>query len=399
MGSKRVTHERFLERCYTRFNDMDNYVFLTEYKNISTKIKFSHSLCGNIHSVLPTNFLKGNRCKYCPTARMEKEKLEKRDKNKQIVNDMTCGEYSLLEFAYAPEKSKFKHNACGNVFDMLTPNFIRAGQRCPLCSRKFAGNKRRKTNEEFLKQLSDVYGNDYELLEEYRGVKTKIDVMHVLCGNISRVTPDYLLHSKHLFCSYCAEPSGIKPTANRNFAVVYPDLLKYWDYENNNIPPFEYTPSTTKLVWWICENGHSFQKSIHNIIAHFNCPYCPGMKSRGENQIKNILHNNHIRYNHNHSFDDCRRNKFAKFKFDFYLLDKNLVIEYDGIEHFEAVDWGWHKNKELILSNFEDLKVRDSIKNDYCKNKNILMLRIPYWDFDNIENILVRELNLAEKGG
>ena len=41
-----------------------------------------------------------------------------------------------------------------------------------------------------------------------------------------------------------------------------------------------------------------------------------------------------------------------------------------------------------------EIKIKDNIKTQYCKDNNIKLIRIPYWDFDNIEEILKKELNL-----
>ena len=74
--------------------------------------------------------------------------------------------------------------------------------------------------------------------------------------------------------------------------------------------------------------------------------------------------------------------------FWFYLPDYNLLIEYDGRQHFEISEYfGGYEG-------FINTKIRDTIKNIYCRNNNIDLLRIPYWEFDNIENILIDKLNL-----
>lgn len=72
--------------------------------------------------------------------------------------------------------------------------------------------------------------------------------------------------------------------------------------------------------------------------------------------------------------------------FDFAIIDNNekvtTLIEYDGRQHFEPIsDFGGEEGFKITQNN-------DSIKNKYCKNNNIPLLRIPYWDFDNIELIL-----------
>lgn len=75
--------------------------------------------------------------------------------------------------------------------------------------------------------------------------------------------------------------------------------------------------------------------------------------------------------------------------FDFYLPDYNTCIEYDGELHYKAVDYF---GGDDALSN---TKCRDEIKTQYCKENNIKLIRIPYWEFDNIEEILNRELEVV----
>lgn len=59
--------------------------------------------------------------------------------------------------------------------------------------------------------------------------------------------------------------------------------------------------------------------------------------------------------------------------------------------HFEPTDFAG-KGKEWAEEQFKGQKIRDEIKNKYCKQNNINLLRIPYWEFDNIENILTKNL-------
>ena len=71
--------------------------------------------------------------------------------------------------------------------------------------------------------------------------------------------------------------------------------------------------------------------------------------------------------------------------FDFYLPDYNCCIEYDGEQHY--ISTGYYGGKEKLNRNQEN----DNIKNNYCKEHNIKLIRIPYWDFEknkiNIEYI------------
>jgi len=75
-------------------------------------------------------------------------------------------------------------------------------------------------------------------------------------------------------CPFCA---GQKPTAERNFATEYPDLLTEWDWEKNNPKkPEDYTRRTSSKVWWKCKEGHSWKTSISNRTrdTRNSCPCC-----------------------------------------------------------------------------------------------------------------------------
>lgn len=72
---------------------------------------------------------------------------------------------------------------------------------------------------------------------------------------------------------------------------------------------------------------------------------------------------------------------------DFILPNEKVWIEYDGGQHFE-----W---KEGMMSE-EEYKIsqnNDRIKNEYAKEHGWKLIRIPYWEFDNIEEILEKEIN------
>lgn len=72
------------------------------------------------------------------------------------------------------------------------------------------------------------------------------------------------------------------------------------------------------------------------------------------------------------------------YPFDFYLTDYNILIEYDGIQHFEPIKWfgGLHR--------FKKLQDRDKTKNNFSENNNIDLIRISYKDYENIEKILLK---------
>lgn len=85
-----------------------------------------------------------------------------------------------------------------------------------------------------------------------------------------------------------------------------------------------------------------------------------------------------VKYMQQKAFDDCCDIK--PLPFDFYLPEYNCCIEYDGEQHYRAVDYFGGED------GFKKTVAHDNIKNDYCKNNDIKLLRIPY--YANVEEEL-----------
>lgn len=143
---------------------------------------------------------------------------------------------------------------------------------------------------------------------------------------------------------------------------------------------------TGSLRYWYCECDCGGHKEVHvNDLETgkvISCGHC--LCSSGEEKVKQILENQNIAYEFQKIFNDCVNPKTGyKLEFDFYLSEYNCCIEYDGKQHFEYQEntAGWN-NKE----NFEKVQYRDNIKNNYCEEHNIKLIRIPYWDFDKLDD-------------
>jgi len=119
-----------------------------------------------------------------------------------------------------------------------------------------------------------------------------------------------------------------------------------------------------------CKNNHVWETNYSNFINHPDdrgCPYC--MESKGENIINKYLKSYNINYIRQHKFEDCKYKR--KLPFDFYLPDYNCCIEFDGIQHYEPV-------KRFGVDNLLLIQKKDKIKNEYCFNNNIRLIRIKY---------------------
>ena len=139
-------------------------------------------------------------------------------------------------------------------------------------------------------------------------------------------------------------------------------------------------------VFWHCQCDCGNFKDVKTELlknGHVLSCGCLSM-SCGELKIKELLEINNINYIQEKTFKSCAfPNTQALAKFDFYIPDKNYIIEYDGIQHFEyryeENYYGWN-NKE----NYLKTKERDEFKNQWCKDNNIPIIRIPYTQYNNL---------------
>lgn len=107
--------------------------------------------------------------------------------------------------------------------------------------------------------------------------------------------------------------------------------------------------------------------------------------SIGEDIIDSFLKTHNIPFEREKSFIGCK--SISKLRFDFYLYNHNIAIEYDGEFHYKETSMG----NDLL-----EQQHRDRVKDEYCAENEIMLIRIPYWERDNIEHILYDALLLYD---
>lgn len=262
-------------------------------------------------------------------------------------------------------KVDLKCNICGHKFS-ATAGSLYMKHGCPKCA-----GIARKTTEEFVEEMHSKNDNII-VLGEYKNNKTPIEVSCRKCGHVWSAIPNSLLKGNS--CPKCA---GTMRKTHEQFLLEmkekHPTIKVIGTYKNNK----------TKLLC-LCENcGKHFMNSPHTMLSGGNgCPNCT--KSRGENKIRNWLNEHEFDYQCQKTFDDCKDVRVLPF--DFYLPKYNTIIEYDGIQHFASKEFFGGERS------FRILQKHDKIKNDYCSQNAIRLIRIPYTDYDNIDKILNDEL-------
>ena len=266
-----------------------------------------------------------------------------------------------------------------------SPNDHLNGHGCKLCGIKTLSEKQKMTLKEFIEEANKVHGvgrYDYSKVN-YINYSTEVII---ICPNHDTPyefpqTPRDHLQRKG--CPICGRNVALEKHRLTLQEFIERAYKKYgigrYDYSK-----VKYTTMNT-LVCIICPNHdepYEFWKTPHNHLNGVGCPLCN--ESIGNNKIRMFLINNNIDFETEETFDDCEYIK--QLRFDFYLPQYNLCIEFDGEQHFEKVNWNGKMTDEELEENLKLNKLRDQIKNDYCKNNNINLLRIKYTE--NIEEKL-----------
>ena len=141
-----------------------------------------------------------------------------------------------------------------------------------------------------------------------------------------------------------------------------------------------------------CDCGNEIDVPSNRLTTHHTTS-CGCLASYWNLYIGQFLKNNKIAFKPEHTVHIGD----SYYRYDFYLPQYNLFIEYDGKQHYEPVRFFGDANDAEKA--FQKAKEHDEIKNLYCHEHNINLLRIPYWESKNIETIISDCLQrLSEKG-
>lgn len=187
------------------------------------------------------------------------------------------------------------------------------------------------------------------------------------CGNEHEVTSNNLNGGQvnscgKTTCPYHRTYENLKGQRFGKLVAMYPTTMKDGTH-----------------MYWVCQCDCGNQKEVaSNHLKSGNVQSCGCIKaSIGEMNIKKLLEKNHIQYKEQVSFEDLKKVKYLRYDFGIYQ-DNQLIrlIEFDGIQHFEKQNYFTHS--------LEETKENDILKNEYAIKNKIPLVRIPYWERDNI---------------
>ncbi|MHB9925527.1 hypothetical protein [Clostridium botulinum] len=350
-------------------NNSECELLSTEYINNSTKMKFK-CICGDEFETSFAKFKDRNKRQCSKCGRLNQIKKRKHDyeyiKNYIKIN-AGC---DLLSDEYINNKKPLILKCkCGNVFK-TTFDVIKGNQsaQCKECRMKSIKNKQKLSYEEVYKTFEK---EKYILVsKDYINARSKLSIQCQHQHIFEMTLNDFKSGNR---CPECRKENMSNLFRKKQEEAILEIESKGFEFMSWVDGHYKNTNSKAILK---CNKGHKFKAEYDNIVfGDTGCPYCT--ESKGEKRIKEYLSINKIKFNTQYRFKNCKNKR--PLPFDFYIPKYNICIEYDGEFHY----------KKTTLGN--DLKIQkshDKIKNNYCKNNNIKLLRIPYWEFDNIETIL-----------
>jgi hypothetical protein len=358
-GIKSVDY--FKELSFNVHGDKYDYSLITNIKNNRDKLNIICNKHDEQFIFKQTSYKHIHRKQGCPlcVGKYSYDYQEFIRKSEKIHQNKY--EYSYLKEDYKDNKTKVRIICKDHGIFLQTPNSHLRGDGCNRCVRRDLSSV-----ESYIKEANKIHKNkyDYSLVKEVKG---DIEIICPIHGK-------YIQNiQNHIYGSGCRKCGGCEPydqdSVIEKFKSVHRDRFDY------SLVEFE---SINTKVDIICKNHGVFKQTPFMHYSGQGCPFCKS--SKGEIRIKNYLDDNSLEYVFQKKFDDLIH--MGKLSFDFYLPQYNMCVEYDGLQHFESVEYFGGDD------NFKNTQIRDQLKNEYCLNNNIYLLRISYLDYDNIEKIL-----------
>ena len=371
--------ERVLNRCREmNYELVETFVYI----NNKTLIKLKCLKDGCIWEINYNNYINNKkRCSKC-TGNKKNTQIEAET---LVINRCKELNYELVEpFIYINNKSKI-HLKCltdNHIWYVAFFNFINSKTKFNKCSNNNSIKYNSLTNDYVINNIINKCKKlNYEIIEPFIYINNKSKI-HLKCLNDGYTwwVSYYGFINNDNNCAKCSNnPRITQEEAEKNIL----ERCKEMKYEL--IEPFIYKTNITKIKIMCLNDDNEWYVSYHKFINQkTGCPKCK--KSKGEITIESFLSKNNIYHIKQKRFNECKH--INTLPFDFYLPNYNICIEYDGEQHFKPKKfYGGDKylNKRIKL---------DKIKNNYCKENNIKLIRIPYTEFKNIEDILKKELKL-----
>lgn len=246
------------------------------------------------------------------------------------------------------------------------------GKGCVKCGQALCGEKQKqKAKGTFVERCKEIHGDKYTYEKvNYVDSHTKIIVTCKKHGDFETL-PYRLLNGSG--CPKCKSEEAHERYSKGTLKFIEEAKRVHGDLYDYSL--CNYYNSHTK-VNVICKEHGVFEISAGEHLHGCGCPLCK--EPMGEKRIRLYLEKRGILFVRQYAI----KYKNNNYKSDFYIPSKNLIIEYNGVQHYKPV------NQFGGAKAFHKQKQRDKNVRDYCKANNIKLLEISYLQYPIIEQML-----------
>lgn len=243
-------------------------------------------------------------------------------------------------------------------FSMKPNCHVDLRQGCPKCGYRKMGKERMIGTETFISKAIAVHGDKYDYSKvEYNGTDEKVCITCKKHGDFWQ-TPHH-----HLSGQGCSKCYG-------NQKISLDDFIKKANAVHGGEYGYEkavYVNRRTPIEITCKKHGSFFQIPSDHLSGH-GCPKC--YHSKLEDKVRRFLEKNGFSFVEEKTFDDLVYKR--KLRFDFYIEKYKVAIECQGEQHYNEVNFG--KSEKDTSKLLEELKERDILKKEYCKENGITLL-------------------------
>lgn len=378
--SRRIPEQELIELTESKGFEYIGYYMEHETAHGGTTIKYicpKHKNKGIQIKRLADMRKNNGTCPYCVGKNKTHEDFV------EIVNNINPNISFISEYKNSKSNIECICNICGYKWTTI-PNRLLNGAGCPECGNKKQASSKLKSHEQFEEEINRKFNGNILLLSKYTKAIESIKCKCKIDGTEWETTATTLLSSSSIGCPTC-----ISKMTSERCRKTHEQFVKELSIANPNIEVLgKYTTNKDKILCRCKIHNYVWNGDPNHLLYRkTGCPKCASYHN--ENTLDNILNSWGYKFTVQKRFQDCRDKNTLPF--DRYLDDFNILIEYDGEGHYKPIRRG-NQTEEQAIESFEKVKKHDKIKTEYCKKNNIPLIRIPYWEKDNMEYFLFDEM-------
>lgn len=357
----KLTTEEFIARARDAHGDKYDYS-QTVYNGSKSKVKFICTEHGEIQ-IRANAHLQGTGCAKCSWRKMGESNKKGLERFILEARKIHGDKYDYSNSVYTGVFAKVQIICpIHGVFEQAPQTHL-IGKGCQKCGRVTHSEKKTKTTDQFIAESIKVHGNKYDYSNSvYTGVFAKVRIICPIHGLFEQTARDHLSGSGCTPCGIISQHEKTTHTTEQFIAKAVEIHGNRYDYSRVN-----YTRHRDKVQIG-CKIHGVFEQAPANHLRGNGCQRCK--ISRGEKFVEEWLQDVRIPYIREYMFANCRN--INPLPFDFYLPNENLLIEFDGEQHYHPVEFFGGVETFVITQN------NDKIKNNFATSSNIPLLRIKY---------------------